>query len=68
MTFQPVNLLTAPARWPTRYLELEREFTADIIKQFDEAREGTIIKDSLRRDVADKKKEFNRLWNMRSNG
>ena len=66
--FPPVNLYSLPKPWPPKYLELEREYCADIAEQFYEEPMHTMFKEVLRIEFQDKREEFNRLWNSRSRG
>lgn len=68
LVFPPVNLNSAPIRWPKDYLELESKYCEEDEREFLLAVDGTLHKEICRKAMLDKREEFNRLWNMRARG
>lgn len=56
--------------WPPNYLRLEREFTAkELDRWYDvcDLPDGHQLKESVRKQVIEKRKEFNIWWNQVTN-
>lgn len=67
--FPPVNLYSLPFQkeLADQYITLEDEFCEDIMQEIRNAEEGK-YKEVLRDLIANRRKEFNKLWNARAEG
>lgn len=67
--FPPVNLYSLPfqTELAIQYSDLEREYCENITEEFYQTEEGK-YKEALRDLIANRRKEFNKLWNARAEG